>query len=242
MNLECFHGSPGFPEDFDLLRSELNKLDGPKLFATARKGYPKNKLKARSVLSASSRFGLAYSWGSYDCLMDAAQGRFDGVILVSPYLFPKSLPSSLKKNLLKTPLLGNIILGRVGAGIISGLLHETSAPAPIPVPYKNLGSKLADPQILKVAALEKRAAPIEVFQSLSKRAFPIALIYGKQDRVSTEAEQILPLRSALKPQFEKQINEAGHALLWTHPKELARAVYSALAVIQTALEEQPSYE
>lgn len=62
----------------------------------------------------------------------------------------------------------------------------------------------------------------EVLEKLTARNLKLYLIWGRKDLTSLESEQITPLRKYLKPPEERIIEQGGHALIWTHAKEISQ--------------------
>lgn len=143
-----------------------------------------------------------------------------GIVLVSPYLYP-SQGSSIKL-IFSTPLLGNIILRILGKKIINTMLIKSSSPMKAPLSYQRLVNILSQPQILYTAIIEKSPIDDKVLKRLAQSNIPVALIFGEKDSTSKQSEQVI--KNMLEPLIEVQIKKAGHALPFTNPKELARAV------------------
>ena len=226
----CFHGSPGTPDDF----LELEKaLEGHTLQRVLRNGYPSNgftdseKTPLESNLPQSSVY-LGYSWGGLSCLRAAARASHSvaHVILVAPYIYPKPA-GGLKKMLLGAPWIGDKLLSSKGPGIIEELLTRSSSPHEVPPSYRARASALAAPEILRRAVFEKEeAAPAtdHVLKQLTEAGTSVLIIWGTDDLTSSEEDQVAPLRQALKIEKELKLENAGHALLWTHPNELAQGI------------------
>jgi pimeloyl-ACP methyl ester carboxylesterase len=151
---------------------------------------------------------------------------------VSPYLFPRR-SSPLQRLLVQTPLLGPALLRKVGPGVIERFVADSCSPGPVPPAYREASSALLSPRILRTAVVEKAAPQAELreaLSALSARKIPVAVVWSREDRTSTEAEQLEPLRALLPVAVERRLDApAGHAIPWTHPGELAEAVSSFFA-------------
>jgi pimeloyl-ACP methyl ester carboxylesterase len=220
----AFHGSPGLPEDYEPLRQALSRAGSKQeLRAIIRKGYPGAK---RTQESAS--YYLGYSFGCADCVEAAAKDpNTQGVILIAPYLYPTKKPGAVMKLLLAIPPLSNLLLGKLGPKAMKSFIEKSAYPAQAPETYIEIGKQYAKPEILRTAMTEteNRGAGIEAaLSALAKRNIPVQLIWGKQDQTSSEAEQIAPLRQIFSKLQEAHLDQAGHALIWTHPENLANAI------------------
>lgn len=91
-----------------------------------------------------------------------------------------------------------------------------------PLSYQRLVNILSQPQILYTAIIEKSPIDDKVLKRLAQSNIPVALIFGEKDSTSKQSEQVI--KNMLEPLIEVQIKKAGHALPFTNPKELARAV------------------
>ena len=75
---------------------------------------------------------------------------------------------------------------------------------------------------------------LDIESLINKKPFPIRLIWGKEDQTSLRSEQIEPLRVLLnRKEFsnffqENSIENAGHALHWTHAKEVSQIMMEVL--------------
>ena len=149
------------------------------------------------------------------------------MILVSPYLFPGDSLSSGKKTMLSLPMVSSALLKILGGKIVDEFMTRSCAPQSIPTTFQAVASELKRPYVLRRAALEKdlkRKAVPSMLARLKKQKLPIALIYGSRDQIGLESEQVEPLRQYIHFYEEKSLPEAGHAIPWTHPEELAEFV------------------
>lgn len=231
----CYHGSPGVPEEFNQMRENLIQLNSDlKVKQLVRTGYPSIDLDSEA--SALVKFDPAsvlvgYSFGAYDCLKDSLRvlredpKKIKGIVLVSPYLYPEKKIGSFQKWIVKNPLFGDLILNRKGPKAIRNMLYESSFPRATPISYIQVERKLSHPRVLRAGILEKAEWSTSTLHSLLEEiqsfGVPVGLIWGKQDQTSSEERQIAPLREKLDILKETQIPNAGHAIPWTHPKDLA---------------------
>lgn len=214
----CYHGSPGLPDDFKLLEKFLPELQLVKL---TRKGYGNG-----DVNFSGDSVILGYSWGVIDAILSADEKpkSVKGIILVSPYAFPQPKVGWIKKAILNTPFVSDLILAAAGGKVISKMLVDTSYPLPVPKEYQNAAKQLVRPKIVRTALAEK-SLDRNNFELCLKRVgnlhIPVAIIWGAEDRVGRPSEQIDPLRAHISFNLEKELLRAGHAIVWTHPQDLA---------------------
>lgn len=213
----CFHGSPGVPEEFDLVAEKLKDV---RVVPVQRGSFP---LGERA-------FVLGYSWGSLLALREAALRAewVQGIILVSPYLVALDPPGFLKKTLLRTPALGNLLLSRARGQVLERFLEKSSSPVPISKAYRECVEESFTVSVLRESVFEKQAGGLSAESALQKvkqAQIPVQVIWGDRDLTSDEKIQIQPIREILGGAFQEvKIPSAGHALIWTHAEEVARWV------------------
>lgn len=217
----CYHGSPGSPEDFLLLEKHLPRVH---LVKIVRTGYG-----GADIGFSGDAVVLGYSWGAVDALFSADEhiDKIKGIILVSPYIFSQQKVGLLKRVILGIPIARNLVTATAGKKAISKMLDDTSYPRPVPKEYQRAAEGLVNPHILRKALVERDLDRIR-FESCLKRInsrhIPIAVIWGQEDRVGKPSEQVDSLRNYLYFDLEKKLLKAGHAIIWTHPKDVAKFV------------------
>jgi pimeloyl-ACP methyl ester carboxylesterase len=214
------------PEEFTLIERHLG---APPLVKLVREGYPDAGASPRQGPITERSVLIGYSWGSLAALRDATRHpkHVAGVFLIAPYLFPRKKLGALKSALLQAPLLGNALLGRAGKKIIDEMFEKSCSPQGIPTTLWQLAEKMARPEVLKQAALEKERPGLSGEQALTRLGeigIPIGVVFGAQDLSSPEAEQIAPIRSRTQLLIDHRLDQAGHAIPWTHPREAAEAL------------------
>jgi pimeloyl-ACP methyl ester carboxylesterase len=226
-SIRAFHGSPGVPEDFNPLKSALAELSADFTWTLpVRLGYP-----GSASLAAPTDFALGYSWGCFDCLEYATTHPVRAVILIAPYLYPTSTVSPLKRLILSTPIFSDLVLQNVAPKAIQEFLVKSSAPQPVPADYLKVSEAYTQPKVLRAALLEKNGKLPRLqsaLEQLNRKKTPILLILGDRDESSEEAVQVAPLREKIRFSSEKRLADGGHALLWTHPRELAKELVNEL--------------
>ena len=227
--LLCYHGSPGTPADFAVLERELAPR---RLLCPVRRGYPVDEADGPEALLQGAFTEEAvfcgYSFGGLACLRDAAarDAGVAAVILISPYLFPKKA-GLMKRALVGAPGLGKVLLRKKGPQIVEELLQKSSHPRDVPPSYRELAPRLARPERLARSVQEREEPGLDGREALRRivaKKTPLALVWGAEDQTSSEAEQVAPVRELIPGLFERRLDSAGHALLWTHPAELASAI------------------
>jgi pimeloyl-ACP methyl ester carboxylesterase len=206
-SLQVYTGSPGVKTDFSLLINNLSES-----------------------LSKNPTLAMAYSFGCRQALLDASHKKNESpLILIAPYLFPTNSPSLIKKAVLRTPLLGDKVLSLLGPKSIKQFLTDSSHPAPVTQAYRDQSKLYLAPKLLKKSILEKEVSDTELAQSLKSihTNKKICLIRGENDKTSPFEEQIKPILENLNIR-EFIIPNAGHALIWTHPKEVAEIINNYL--------------
>lgn len=211
----CFHGSPGIPADFHFLKSAVPSAT---VLAGPRAGYP--GFSPFPAKQEAQRLVVGYSWGARSALEWARShsAEVDGVILISPYLQASQPTGGLKGAILALPLLGEWILRRAAPTAIEAFLTESSSPAAVPAFYRAQEEALSNPTVLLASILEKTVSLLDlkaIERTLSSK--PALILWGAEDKTSSEAVHIAPLRSVFSKGREVKLEAAGHALVYTHP-------------------------
>ncbi len=220
------HGSPGSPKDFSHIKGHLKNVDVI-LFDRIEKGEPHD--------SNLAEIQLGYSFGCTKAVSEAVKKTETKlVILVAPYLFPTKKPSGVMKALLISDLFRNLALPALAKKSIAGMLKESAHPRAIPESYENDSKEYFHPERLAQSILEKDISHSEVFKNLTilkERNIPVVVIIGEGDQTSykgiNKEQQFNSLLTFQNIQI-KTILDAGHALLWTHIKELGDLINEAI--------------
>ncbi len=230
----CYHGSPGTDEDFAELAKVLPEAD---LLPVARKGYPSldNAVhkEGNTIISDEPVVVVGYSWGCVAALRDVAQStdKVKGVVLIAPFLGGQHI-GTFKHFLLTNSFLGSIVIGMAAGGVVSKLFKKSCQPKEIPPAYAALRDKLAKFEVLSRAGLEKTEEgmdPKEACEKVKAAQIPTMLIWGKEDANDHSQEYADLVKAWLEPGSVVPIEDGGHALLWTHPQELAKAILEFLS-------------
>jgi acyl-CoA synthetase (AMP-forming)/AMP-acid ligase II/pimeloyl-ACP methyl ester carboxylesterase len=221
------HGSPGTPRDFSNLKNQLPK--NIEVITYDRM----TKIKSRDFDEAEIQLG--YSFGCVEALRSAIRNKKTKlVILVAPYLFPQKKPGPVMKGLLLSDLFRNLALPVLAKSSIEKMLKESSHPQAIPEDYKTDAKEYLNSERLALAITEKDISADEIsnhLQILSDSNTPVLVVMGEGDQTCykgiNKEQQFNPLLP-FKNIDIKTILDGGHALLWTHPKELAKKIISAM--------------
>jgi pimeloyl-ACP methyl ester carboxylesterase len=207
------------------------------IVALPRQGY--SGAEASSESPDGARFLLGYSWGVVDSLKQAVQlleenpSALKGVILVAPYLFLKAEVSSLKKLILNLPGIGKALLKKVGSGAVDEMIVKSSLPKSVPAGYWRAAESYKQPDVLKRSVLEKSVSVSQVqelLRRLSAADVPVGILWGEHDQTSRYIEQVAPILKEVPYARVLRLSDAGHAIPWTHPKQMAAAVEELMEV------------
>ncbi len=220
------HGSPGKGSDFSHLKNQLKNLNIV---------YYDRVLTKNNEEIKNADIHLGYSFGCVEALKKAVtNAETKLVILVSPYLFPQKKPSALMKTLLLSDLFRNTILPAIAKKSIKRMVKESSHPKLIPDHYLKDSAEYFNSERLAHSILEKdmdHASVHKNFEILRQRNIPIVLIMGAEDQTSykgnNRSQQFTPLET-YKNIIINILQDAGHALLWTHTKELAVVIEESI--------------
>jgi pimeloyl-ACP methyl ester carboxylesterase len=202
-----------------------------------RRGYPADGHPQPG--RESSREGsvlVGYSWGSLVALRTAADShaRPRAIVLIAPCLQPRPA-SALRRAIVRAPWLGTALLARCGTTLIGTMLAQSAHPCSIPDTYQRQAARLARSVCLRQAVLEKSEPGLPAaaaLETVHARSIPLAVIRGTDDRISPQQDQLNAIRRCVPGVIDVCLEQAGHALPWTHPLEVARAIQDLLAAIQ----------
>jgi len=231
VTIVCHHGSPGTPREFDLVAAAL---PGCTFLPVSRPGYP-GYTSAQYMPECAVHLG--YSWGCVAALRAAARDAActAGVLLLAPFV-SASRVGLVAGIILRTPVLGDRVLAKKLAGIVEELLETSCRPDPVPDFYRNVVAPRFTLAAVKSAILEKTAKGISVSSGLSimrGAGVPLGIVWGDRDTLALPVKHAEPLKREAMPVFEQVIAGGGHALHLTRPKQVAAAINSFLAKLQS---------
>ena len=222
MNSKCIlahHGSPGSNRDFLHL-----KLLMPEIHFEFY-----DRVESKLSNTTKPHIQLGYSFGCVSAIITAAKNDLtEQLILISPFLFPENKNGSLIKKVMNSRPLRNSLLKIFGAKKIEHMLITSAYPKEVPSIYREDSFSYLNPDRLAHSILEKEYDLDEVFHSLrilEKRKTPVYVLYGEKDKTSLFNKQIKPLLDFSNIE-SFCIEDAGHALLWTHTEILSNKLKS----------------
>ena len=217
-----YHGSPGTAKDFDFLKESFEGV------ATLERGEKK-----------TSEVYIGYSFGSYFALRDFANDPgAKKLILIAPYFYSEPL-GAVKKILLGSTFLSNIIIPKMADKVIEDLLIKSASPREASQEYRDIAEKYKDVSVLRQAALEKNISESEL-RSLAEKVKDreVHIIWGDSDE-SLTLEHISKIRDLLSAK-ERVSKGVGHAIPWTDRDELVKFIAEVSAL--EATEKEQEYE
>lgn len=233
ISINAHHGSPGTPNDFELL-----KVACPNIEWSTSDRFNNQTLESDCILQ------LGHSWGSYHAIKTALANpkSTKAVILIAPYLFVDKKMSGVIKTILSTPVIGKLLLSRIAPRAIEKLLADSSSPSKVPAAYRKNKDLLTAVNVLRPALFEKNIQTSQIIadlEALDKLSINVFVIRGDLDKTSSNGEQFKLLSKHLKF-HEVILKDAGHALPWTHPIEIAKELQKLLPLLTGANNETKS--
>lgn len=222
--INTHHGSPGCPRDFfhlKLIMPEYEFLVRDRVKESFKKHSEDNYIE------------LGYSFGCYHALLSAYEhvNQVKHIFLVSPFLIPEKQSNWVLKTVMGIHPLRNFILKNKAKKAIDEMLLTSSYPEKTPEKYIIDSKEYLDPERLSHALCEKTTDTNlihQIFKELEKRKIPVTFIYGRKDKTSREEIQIDVFLKYKNVQVEF-IENAGHALLWTHTERLKEIITNKLS-------------
>jgi|GEM_PF-6640909 len=226
--LLAVHGNPGFPKDFDPLFAEP-LLKGFQTKALAASGAViETALRASNPDDATI---IGYSWGAYVTLQTLLRDpslQPKHVFLVAPFLAPEENLSSFASGLLRTPLVGDLVVGvswkKWKAGLVDRMFHTKDHEA-----AKHYLARLEDSKVWKQVIERKLLQQDEPLERGKLSAAHVHVIFGENDRITDRLATENLLRGFGIHFDVTTIAGAEHGLPWTHTASLAAEIARILA-------------
>jgi olefin beta-lactone synthetase len=209
------HGSPGTSKDFHQLSHKLGDFE--LIYCERMKGQKQE-----------GNIHVGYSFGCTQALIQAAEQKEKAelIFLIAPYIFIDKQMSPIMKAILNLPIISNILLAKMAPGSIDKMIKNSSYPLTPTPEYIEDAKRYLDPKVLKHSLFEKiDTLPrlSKALEALKKAGTKIILIRGAQDQTSPLQQQITPLKERLET-IEYCLENAGHALLWSHNDRIAQII------------------
>lgn len=204
-----FHGSPGIPNEFLQLQSQLGGN-------WSHQDRPNN-----TTPNVDSDIWIGYSWGCRELLslLNSTSNSPKAVVLLAPFIYPHL--DVVNKTLFKTPVLGKLLFDLVGPSAIEKGLLKSSDPALPSNYYREAQGEVFSYLRVKHATLEKKSSPFH----FPSGDFQVLVIYGEQDQTTDYNLQIAPIESFYKGKIKiEKLKDSGHALVWNHAEAVAEVV------------------
>jgi acyl-CoA synthetase (AMP-forming)/AMP-acid ligase II/pimeloyl-ACP methyl ester carboxylesterase len=220
------HGSPGTIDDFNELIKYFSEYNL----------YSENRFEKNHTTPPHNHYAhIGYSFGCTDAIINALKNdKSKKIVLIAPYLFPQKFPSPILKNLLKISPFKNILFPLLAKKKIIQMINEGSHPDLPPESYLNQTHRYLNPNVLSHSVLEKsihNEKIIELLDLCEKKNIDILVIVGENDQtIFSKDKKLTQFDPLLKYKNIKiqMIPKAGHALLWTKTKEIAKLIHSYL--------------
>lgn len=217
-----FHGSPGHPLEFQALQNKFTKIPWEHTTRTSYQHLPQYQGYSVNPQIETHDILMGYSFGCLAAIKNFAEKGGDKLVLISPFVYipeEKQL-SGIKKSLLANSFLGPRLIGSKAQEAMNDFKSKSCYPATPSAEYSNyVDQKLTDSLVLQTALLEKNINSKEqqsYLRKIRESQSRIFIIAGRLDQTSIFEEQISPLKKTLPDARLFVIEQAGHALSWTH--------------------------
>lgn len=223
----CFHGSPGTPSDFNSVSKLLPEYN---FICPPRKGYPSFSSNYQNALSKSSSIVAGYSWGCREALEFCMKKShlIKGLVLVSPIITQPDRMHPLLEKLLSIPVIDRCILNLFSPILVRSYIEKTSYPIDVSKDYLQKAQDLSEPSVL-ARSLQEQSEPqlisyATILRSLKSQEIPIHIIYGLHDNFTSVSRSVSMIKKIIPEALIRCIDDGGHALLWTHPRQVSNLV------------------
>jgi pimeloyl-ACP methyl ester carboxylesterase len=222
-----FHGSPGSPNDFVPLSRHLPDFNFVKI---PRKGYPSYNQNEQELIGRFPSLILGYSWGCRDALefYYRRSSQIRGIVLVSPFISNTYKSSFLKKISMSVPVLRRTYAHTFSKSFANEYIESTASPNLVPEEYRNNFQYYSNPQIF-LRSIEEQNEPqhisyATILRSINTNKVPLFVVYGKRDPIKSVEMSMRMIKTIVSQAVFCCIEDAGHALLWTHTNKVAENI------------------
>ncbi len=234
----AIHGNPGHSEDW----TEVKKLLPKDAEFLALDAYDPELLK--KLRSFNGPFILAgFSLGCYTIMrhLPEIKDKVCGIVMVAPYLSSEKPLSGTAKALLGLPVLNSVLIESSKKKSVAGFLENMIHPQKMgdhPY-YKTFLTRLETTDLWAKTVRRKIDAENNPLTKSSYQ-IPVIALWGKDDKTSNRQKQSSMLEGFSKVQH-KELVGGGHALLWSHAREVAAAL-TDVAKVETKIGYYPGMD
>lgn len=221
------HGNPGHPSDWDILIEHLPKnIEIHKVDTYSEKWVSDIQSSPEKVVV------VAHSWGCYRFFeqVKKIEKKIERVFLINPYIVQEKPMGLIARIVLSIPVLGDKIIRSNHEKSYVEFVEKMISPQQIidhPYYAKKL-TLLSDVQNWKLAIegkVHQQSNPANEASNVLGFAY-----FGSNDLSLTESIQKESLKNHQYIQI-RQINLAGHAILWSHPEVITHDMNQTLQKI-----------
>lgn len=223
----AIHGNPGHPDDWNEVKRSLS-ADTEFL---ALDGYDPELL--RKLKSFTGPYVLTgFSLGCYTIMryLPEIQDKVSGIVFVAPYFISEKPLSGLAKGLLGLPVISGKLIESSKKKSVGGFLENMIAPQKMsdhPY-YKTFLHRLETTDLWSKTVKRKIDAENNPLGS-GTFSIPVISLWGTEDKTTDRNRQSQILGSFSKSS-DKDLQGGGHALLWSHAKDVASALNEIFSV------------
>lgn len=220
------HGNGGTYRDGDPLKRTLQEGTGERVlfFAPDLNQGP----ALVDYLDGAEWVAVAHSWGCYYLLSQWLElaPKIRKVILVNPYLVQENPLSAPVQWLLKTPILGDLLLKANHTKQKDVFLQKMLSPVlEADLPYGiELQQQLQDFSLWEQAArnkIQQQKQPLALVPMMGR---PLVALVGMKDQVARNDLQLEALRSLFPEAVVEKRENAGHGMIWTHLTDIIKEI------------------
>lgn len=218
----ALHGNPGHPEDWNLLKKIL-----PAGYDLVTIDPHDDNWTSLLTKTPDKKILLGHSWGCYRVLkaLKPFASSIEKAILVAPYVKPEKEISGFAQTLLRLPVLGDVLLKSNHAkskdSFFAELIHPLKSQDDSYLEIVN--GRLQEWHLWKKTAFQKMAMQAHPWAAADVSDVPVTVIYGAKDKISSRKEQGEIFRN-YPHKTEVEIHDAGHGLIWSHAREIVKAL------------------
>jgi acyl-CoA synthetase (AMP-forming)/AMP-acid ligase II/pimeloyl-ACP methyl ester carboxylesterase len=216
------HGNPGHPEDW----TEVKKLLPKDHEFLALDAYDPD-LRKKLISLKGPYFLTGFSMGCYSIMkcLPEIKDKVSGIVFVAPYFIPEKPLSVLAKGLLGIPFLSRKLIESSKRNSVAGFLDDMIAPQKLsdhPY-YKTMLTRLETTDLWTKTVKRKIDTENNPLSGNFLYPIPVIALRGKEDKTNSREKQTSVLK-AFSSLENKDLTQGGHALLWSHPDDVANAL------------------